>query len=116
MKVFAVSLLCIGFAVQGSATEGSGEHPAGLADQPLIRIAEERAAATSEYERDVRHCYQRFAVSDCLVRSRDRLRARLDDLKRQETALRDADRRRRAVESEQRIREKSSAASPGDGS
>ncbi|MBU3738750.1 MAG: hypothetical protein FGM55_07335 [Rhodoferax sp.] len=82
----------------------------------MLRIAAERVAATAEYERDARNCYQRFAVSDCLARSRDRLRARLDDLKRQEIALRDADRKRRAVEFEQRIREKSSAASPSDGS
>lgn len=72
------------------------------------RIQAERAREEAEFEKDQAACYARFAVTDCIEQARVRRRAVLDQLRRQEIVLNDAERKRKALEQMQRIEEKSS--------
>lgn len=73
------------------------------------RIEAERSSAQVRFENEEASCYQRFAVNDCLREVRVRRRAVLEELRRQEIILNDADRKKRAAEQARRADEKSSA-------
>lgn len=73
------------------------------------RIEADRAKAQALFEKDEANCYQRFAVNDCLREVRVRRRATLEELRRQEIVLNDADRKKRAAEQARRAGGKSSA-------
>lgn len=73
------------------------------------RIQAERAREEARYEQEETACYARFAVTDCLGKVRVHRREVLDDLRRQEVMLNDAERKRKALEQIERIQEKSSA-------
>lgn len=73
------------------------------------RIAEERARAETEFEQAHKACYARFAVNDCISDARARRREQMADLRRQELALNDAERRRRG---EERLRDLESRTPP----
>ncbi|MCY7304591.1 MAG: hypothetical protein LH632_00275 [Rhodoferax sp.] len=62
------------------------------------RIRQERSAALEEFNARDAQCYQRFAVNDCLAEARKQRRNVLADLRRQEFALNDAQRKRRAAD------------------
>lgn len=62
------------------------------------RISSARSVAEVEFAAQEKACYQRFAVNDCLHAARAKRRAALADLRREEIALDDADRQRRAAE------------------
>lgn len=79
------------------------------------RIAEQRRAIDARHAQERTACYQRFAVEDCLRESRQRLRHQTDDLRRQESALNDTQRKRRGAEQLQRLDEKKATAPPPDG-
>jgi colicin import membrane protein len=64
----------------------------------LARINAQRERAEAEYAAQEKACYSRFAVNDCIETARKRRRDALADLRRQEVALNDAERRRRAAE------------------
>lgn len=66
------------------------------------RALEEAAFAQAQVE-----CYQRFAVTDCLNTIRKHRRTTLDALRRQEVALNDQERKRKAQEQIEQIRQKS---------
>ena len=70
------------------------------------RIASEHASETSRYESEERHCYARFAVSDCLAANRRIRRAVMDDLRRQELSLNSFERKNKALDQVERIRDK----------
>jgi colicin import membrane protein len=72
------------------------------------RIAGERSKANNLYAEQERECYQQFAVNDCLRDARGRLTDRLSDLKRQEVALNDVERRERAASKLRSIEEQRS--------
>ncbi|MES2787620.1 MAG: hypothetical protein V4684_19295 [Pseudomonadota bacterium] len=73
------------------------------------RIARARNAAEALYKTEEKACYQKFAVTDCVNEARDRRRAVMTELHRQEVAFNDAERKRKAAERLQSIAEKSSS-------
>lgn len=72
------------------------------------RIHLERARAEARYEKENAACYARFAVTDCLAQVRARRRETLDSLRRQDVALNDVERKRKALEQIARSKERSS--------
>lgn len=72
------------------------------------RIATERAAIEGEFKTSEKACYKTFAVNDCLNDARSRRRDALGHLRRQELAINDAERKRRAAERVREIEAKSS--------
>ncbi len=72
------------------------------------RVRSERAAAKASQAREEADCRQRFAVTDCLDRTRRRWQPVLDDLRRQEVTLNDADRMQRSAEQQRKLEEKNS--------
>ncbi|MDB5753297.1 MAG: hypothetical protein JWP65_3718, partial [Ramlibacter sp.] len=62
------------------------------------RIGAERAAADAAFEAREKACYGKFGVNDCLDAARRRRNEAVADLRRQEVALNDAERKRRAAE------------------
>lgn len=70
------------------------------------RIQREQTAVQAHFEAESAACYSRFAVNDCLHQQRVQRREHLDDLRRQQVALNQMDRARRAQEQLARIREK----------
>lgn len=66
--------------------------------QERSRIQAQRQAANAAYEAKQRDCYQKLAVTPCLNDARDERNQKFTDLKRQEVALDDAKRKRRAVD------------------
>lgn len=77
-------------------------------------IQAERGREEAQFERDQAACYARFAVTDCIEKARLRRRAALDQLRRQEIVLNDAERKQKALEQLQRIEEKSSGQQDAD--
>ena len=78
-------------------------------DAERARIDRERQANEARHVQERAACYQRFAVEDCLRESRRQLRSQTDDLRRQESALNDMQRKRRGAEQLQRLDEKQAA-------
>lgn len=63
----------------------------------LSVLAQQRAELLAQRDRDDGACLDRFAVNDCRAAVRERYRAPLADLDRQELLLKDQDRRARAA-------------------
>jgi colicin import membrane protein len=76
------------------------------------RIAQERAKATKDYEAAKEACYQQFAVTPCLTTARNNYNTQVADLKRQDNALSDVQRKRRGAEQVQRTEDKIANARP----
>ena len=70
------------------------------------RITAERARINARFAAEERACHQRFAVNDCLRASRASQRTELDELRRQEVALNDAERQRKGAEQLQKLDDK----------
>ena len=66
----------------------------------------ERAAAQARYDQTVRECERAFAVTDCVNQAKAERRTALDRMSREQAALDDAERKRRAEERRQRIAKK----------
>lgn len=62
------------------------------------RIQSERKSANQELEQRRKACYQKLAVTPCLNEARDQHSEKTRDLKRQEVALNDVQRKRAAAE------------------
>jgi colicin import membrane protein len=62
------------------------------------RISAARSQAEAEFKVQEKACYQRFAVNDCLQAARTQRRTGLAELRREEIALNDAERQRKAAE------------------
>ncbi len=76
------------------------------------RIKVEQAQVQSRFAREEAACYQRFAVNDCLQEARAHQRAALNDLRRQEIALNDVERKRKGEERIRRLNEKAAVSRP----
>jgi colicin import membrane protein len=72
------------------------------------RIQAERALAEATYEREEAACYERFAVTDCIRKVRKLRREVLDRLRKQEVVINANERKRKALDQLERIKEKSS--------
>ncbi len=77
-------------------------------DTERQRITRLRAAANTEFEAAKQACYQKFVVNSCIAKARAKLRSEVTDLKRQEVALNDADRKRRGAQQLQNTEAKTS--------
>jgi colicin import membrane protein len=70
------------------------------------RMHQERAQADAAHEAAKVQCYQQFMVNGCLLQARDQRNAHLADLKRQENALNDLQRKRRGAQQIQRTEDR----------
>lgn len=90
---------------------GSGSQTSALQDMEAQRnrIRSARAREEAAFAQAQVECYQRFAVTDCLNIIRKHRRTTLDALRRQEVTLNDLERKRKAQEQIEQIRQKSPA-------
>jgi colicin import membrane protein len=102
-------LLVVAVHAQQVAPLGSDQ-----VDAERARIEADRAREKTRIEKEEADCYQRFAVNDCLRDVHARRRAVMEELRRQEIILNDADRKRRAQEQTREIDEKSTARTQSD--
>ena len=72
------------------------------------RIQGERAQVEAAFQAEESACYARFSVSDCISKARRVRREVLENLRRQEVVINEADRKFKALEQIERIKEKSS--------
>ena len=72
-----------------------------------LRIARERSAAEATFAREESACYARFAVNECRERALAVRRNSLADLRRQEVALNDQQRKRKAAQQVQEVEARS---------
>jgi hypothetical protein len=105
----AYSIPTIGQISSQNGPVASSESAAAAEQKERSRIQTERQATNAAYEAKRRDCYQKLAVTPCLNEARDERNQKLTDLKRQEVALDDAKRKRRAVD---KLREVESRSSP----
>ena len=112
MKPIVLPLLCLALAGPVAAQQPAAPvPPAATASAPAgpsteqqqvaaerARIAAERERVEREFEAAQKACYQKFAVTGCIEDARAKRRDVLADLRRQEVALNDAQRRARAAE------------------
>ena len=98
MRNFCLLLV---LAVLAPWTQAQIEPEPALAGREALehqRIREQRTQAMAQFSERDAGCYQRFAVNNCLAEVRTQRRAVLADLRRQETSLNDAQRKRRAAD------------------
>lgn len=72
------------------------------------RLRDERAAAQARRSQEEAICKTRFAVTDCLDRTRRYWQPVLADLRRQEIALNELDRKQRSAEQQRKLDDKTS--------
>ncbi len=75
-------------------------------DAERQRIQAERVQETERHARQEISCYARFAVTDCLLANRAQRRETLDQLQKQESAIQAKQRKEKAFEQLQRVRDK----------
>jgi colicin import membrane protein len=90
-------------SISGATRSQPADTPVGAAslmamDGDRGRFQIERMRIESRFEKENTACYARFAVTDCLSQVRRHRREELDILRRQEIALNDAERQRKALE------------------
>jgi hypothetical protein len=111
-KLLSVLLICLGAGplwAQTTATTGSMDFEAERA-----RLAEERKALDARHAQEQAACYKKFAVQGCLDDSRRRHRADTENIKRQEAAINDIERKRRGAAALDRLEEKKTTPRPQD--
>jgi len=103
-RAIVAALLCLVACMPVAAQQG-GAAPAGAkaAEGPDLsaereRIKAERARIDAAKGQEERACQDRFAVNDCMNAAKRRWREPLADLRRQENALNDQERRRRSAD------------------
>ena len=108
-----IRILCIALMLQaqgatGQPTAASGQAPMDI-EVELRRIQAERLQEAERHTRQEAACYARFAVSDCLSANRAQRREVLDQLQKQESAIHAQERKEKAYEQLQRVRDKAAA-------
>ena len=86
-----------------TATSPAAPYDEAAVTAARTRIAQERTQARTQYAQAEFTCWRRFAVNDCLRKARTDERRVLADLRQQELALNDLERRHRASERLKRI-------------
>jgi hypothetical protein len=94
-------LLSLLFAVAAHAQDEDASVTAERA-----RLKQEHQKADAVYLAEEKACYGKFAVNDCIARAKARRREVVSDLRRQEIALNDAERKRKAAERKRELDEK----------
>lgn len=112
MKTPAMPLLALALALALACGAAVAEPPSmpELVESELARIETERREAQAQFAREEIACRSRFAVNDCVRRSRARMREMLSALRRQELAINAAQRQRLGAE---RRRELEQRTAPG---
>jgi hypothetical protein len=113
MKKLLLSLL-IGLGApplwaQSTATTGTMDFEAERA-----RLSQERKVIDERFAAEQAVCYQKFAVEGCLEDSRRRRRTATENIKRQEAAMNDFERKRRGAAALDRLEEKKTSPRPQD--
>jgi colicin import membrane protein len=94
--------VCVLLLTGVGAFVGAAEPPVVSVGSELARIQSERKVVEGRAAIDEAGCYQRFAVNDCLHDVRAQRRAALQDLRRQEISINDAERKARGAAQAQR--------------
>jgi len=97
LALLLFALLAAAGAHAQDAAQGAGER---------TRIAQERSRVEAEFAARQKACYGKFAVNDCIEEANAVRREALADLRRQEIALNDQERRRRAAERQRELEDK----------
>jgi len=99
MKRLVFIAICLSAAAHAQQQDASvaAEH---------ARLKAQREQVEAEYRAEEKACYGKFAVNDCLDKARAKRRNAVDDLRRQEIALNDIERKRKAAERRREIDEK----------
>lgn len=96
-----VALCCL--AAGTALAQAPAEQPSLSNDAAYQQIEAGRAQASSYWDAQEAQCYQRFAVNDCIKQVQTGRNAKLAELRRQETALRERERAERGKEQLERI-------------
>ena len=92
-----------------AATAHAQDEEAKLTAQ-RARLAEARSHTEAQYKAEEKACYSKFAVNDCLAGAKARRRQAVEDLRRQEIVINDAERKLRAAERRRSQEERDAAA------
>ncbi len=105
-----LSLAALLFVTVGAFSQSSDSSSAARpqVEGERARMALDRVREQALHAQERTACYARFAVNDCLWDARVRLRSVLDDLRRQEVALNDAERQRKGLQQSERLQQRSS--------
>ena len=117
MKLQSIFIACVLYAAGAGAQVSPASSPtastapsaAQLREVEHARINAERAEVQKRTAVAEAACYQNFVVTSCLAAARAERRKVLSDLKRQEVALNDAERRERAEREVQSLQERTAA-------
>jgi colicin import membrane protein len=105
MKKLAVLLVLVGLSCLVWSQPLGFEQAIAKERDRLKRL---EAQEDSRYKQESSACYQRFAVTDCLNEVRGRRRQTMEDLRRQEIALNEMERKQQGADQLKRTEEKSS--------
>ncbi len=97
---FHIAMICIALCT-GYTTARAQNEPKNAASEEQAerqRIGAERGALKKTLEQQRQACYQKLAVTPCLNEARDQHNDKMRDLKRQEVALNDTQRKRAAAD------------------
>ena len=103
--------VCVLLLTCVAAAAGAADPAAVSVAGELARIQSERKLVEAHAAVDEAGCYQRFAVNDCLRDVRAKRRAFLQDLRRQEISINDAERKARGAAQAQRADDQQAARS-----
>ncbi|MDB5826370.1 MAG: hypothetical protein JWQ73_590 [Variovorax sp.] len=98
----ATALVSLPLSAQSVATAGNTDFAA-----ERSRLTAERATVDKNFDNERAACFKKFAVESCLEDSRRSKRDALDNIKRQEAIINDAERKRRGAAALDRLDEKS---------
>lgn len=97
--VLGTAVMVLVTAAAPLAAQGDAQRALALREaQQREWIGQTRVQTSAQFRLREIACYQRFAVYDCLNDSRRAEREIMDDLRRQEILINDAQRKRRAAE------------------
>lgn len=105
----SMALTALPLWAQSTATTGGTDF-----DAERARLSQERKVVDERFQAEQKACYQKFAVEGCLEDSRRRRRAATEDIKRQEAAINDIERKRRGADALDRLEEKKVSPRPQD--
>lgn len=115
MKWPEIALILIATCAALTRAEGQNGVESNI-EAERARIAAARQVADQRMALDEAACHRKFAVNDCLSVARSQRRETLADLRRQEVALNDGQRRQAAAMRQERMDNKAFAASTPRGS
>jgi hypothetical protein len=109
-RLYTIFLIALCAYSMQAAAQNASQKAEETAEQRVERerIVRERTELTQNLEKNRQACYQKLAATPCLNEARDTHNEKMRDLKRQEVALNDAQRKRAAADRLQAIDERNS--------